>query len=202
MAGRHPGHHFFLKIIFVHWTVRFVCPQHVLSPNVRWPLCWLTNRKGYGTNSPAGAELTHSTYLLLTSCPTRQCGATASWQSLWSTWRHCLASSSSPLRRSPTSPRCWPTSLAWPSGRSSPTLCYSSFQRSVLPHLFCYLPNWSISPKVLSCKLFSWSCAGSGLWSQIRQLCGEGHRDIWGLLHPVLCGETPENGSKGWSRGQ
>lgn len=64
------------------------------------------------------------------------------------------------------------------------------------PSSYCQI---LVFPKSIDLQLFSWSCAGSGLWSQIRQLCGESCWDIRGLLHPVLCGETAENGSKGWS---
>lgn len=44
----------------------------MLTPRGRWPLCWLTNRKGYGTNGQAAADPTHSTDLLLTFCPPRR----------------------------------------------------------------------------------------------------------------------------------
>lgn len=65
-----------------------------------------------------------------------QCGVMAFWPSPSSTWRLCWAFYWSPSPKSLISPKSWPTLLAWPSEHSSPTPCFSLYQRCVRDERF------------------------------------------------------------------
>lgn len=65
-----------------------------------------------------------------------QCGVMAFWPSPSSTWRLCWVFYWSPSPKSLISPKSWPTLLAWPSEHSSPTPCFSLYQRCVRDERF------------------------------------------------------------------